>query len=345
MAKKKVDESTIDENDYLSRIEKSIQKKYGEGLCVSIDEIRDRQPKIISVSPALDCGLNGGISEGSLTICAAQPKVGKTTTALTFARNCQKEGKVIHFIDVEHRLKKINYGGIDGLDTSKKAFNLIRSTEERILSAEETLSICEEIVNTHPGAVIIFDSFSALCSEKERADDLSGQSRSVTQKLLAMFLRRISNVLAVNRIILFGICHLGANVSGYGPKWLTDMGMKLQYFLDNKIEGKGTKDWKIGSGENEKIVGQIITWQIECSGLGGIPGTKLNSYLRYGVGLDSIYEMIDLGIMLGLIEKAGAWMKYQEVSYQGMNGIYEFFKENNEEYNNITKKIRGILYG
>ena len=35
---------------------------------------------------------------------------------------------------------------------------------------------------------------------------------------------------------------------------------------------------------------------------------EVDSYIRYGVGIDNTYEAINLGCQLGLINKAGAWM-------------------------------------
>ena len=65
--------------------------------------------KTISISPAIDIALGGGIKEGSWLTLTGDPKSGKTTTAMQIAANCQKEGRPIIYLDVEGRLKDMNF--------------------------------------------------------------------------------------------------------------------------------------------------------------------------------------------------------------------------------------------
>src|SRR5688572_425817 len=128
---------------------KELLDKYGEELVLDASFIVDKPKKIISVGPALDLALNGGVPEGSWMIISGQPKTLKTTITLQLCANAQKLGKMIFYNDVEGRLKKLNLLGTKDLDL--KRFKVIGSTESKILSAEEHLSIDEHLLKENPG--------------------------------------------------------------------------------------------------------------------------------------------------------------------------------------------------
>ena len=92
--------------EYLAKI----FKEYGNIISSGLDVLEEKKNyKTISVSPAIDIALGGGIKEGSWLTLTGDPKSGKTTTALQIAANCQKEGRPIIYLDVEGRLKDMNF--------------------------------------------------------------------------------------------------------------------------------------------------------------------------------------------------------------------------------------------
>ena len=88
--------------EYLAKI----FKDYGNIISNGLDVLEEKKNyKTISISPAIDIALGGGIKEGSWLTLTGDPKSGKTTTAMQIAANCQKEGRPIIYLDVEGRLK------------------------------------------------------------------------------------------------------------------------------------------------------------------------------------------------------------------------------------------------
>jgi RecA/RadA recombinase len=84
------------------------------------EDVTNRQ--VIPVSPAIDLGLGGGIREGSFVQMAGDPKSGKTTTAVQFAANCQKEeygSRPVYYYDVEGRFGTNALDGIEGIGQRK----------------------------------------------------------------------------------------------------------------------------------------------------------------------------------------------------------------------------------
>ena len=86
--------------------------KYSELIHTGTEILEQRSNfKIISVSPAIDLALGGGIREGSWLTLTGDPKSGKTTTAMQIAANCQQMVKAVmknclNFIQLETMNKK-----------------------------------------------------------------------------------------------------------------------------------------------------------------------------------------------------------------------------------------------
>ena len=120
-----------------SYLEKTV-KEYGDILKTGNDVLQSKKDlKVISISPSIDVGLGGGVIEGSWVTLTGDPKSGKTTTAMQIAKNCQGLGRTIIYLDVEGRLKQMNFA-LAGLDPSKM---IVVSPVDKPVSAEQFLDI------------------------------------------------------------------------------------------------------------------------------------------------------------------------------------------------------------
>lgn len=333
-----------------------IKKKHGGVFC-SGDESLQKKTLILPVSPKLDYGLGGGIKEGTIATFSGKPKEGKTTTALTFAANCQRPeygSKRIFYLNAEGRLQAKNLTGIRGLKTDIKSFTLIESTEEKILSAQDYLDIAMDITKNVPGSVIIFDSFSMLCDSAEMDTGIEYQNRGGINKVVAGFIRQICQILPVQKVTLIGIVHVAATQAMFGSKWEEQVSQKVKYGADTQLEITYTKPWSTGSGDKTKEIGKEVHWKIKSSSYGQ-PQSDVVSYLRYNYGLDDIYEMIDLAIDFGLIDKSGAWYTIsclvddqtteKDVKFQGTENLFEAINNNNEWKTKIEAKLKELISG
>lgn len=331
-----------------------------QGLMVGAALIADDEQTLIQVSPSIDIGIGGGIPPGSWVNLSGKPKCGKSTLALHIAAKSQLAeygSRPTFIIDVEHRIKPMHLKGISGLKLAEKTgdysgLQIIRSTQKNILGAEELLTAASNIIKTHPNATLIVDSTSALCSAVEQSADISGQTRNLGPKIIASFCRKMASVVPVQNTIVVMIQHLIANTSGYGSPFLEDGGSKMQYQSDVKLRCKGVKPWTVG---NEQI-GQDVTWEVLWSA-NGPPGAKCVSKLRYGIGIDEVAEMVDIGVDLGLVDKAGAWFtmpflnntdaewteEFKDKKLQGVEKINTFLRENDKAADELYTQISYML--
>jgi recombination protein RecA len=335
MAKKKTDDIQLDSDSLSAKILMDLNREFGGKIANTAESILNQDNKIINVSPALDLILNGGVPEGSFVSLSGKFKCGKTTTALTIASNAQKLGKTIYFINVEGRLKKMNLTGINGLDTSPDKFIVIGSDEDNIRSSKDFLNAVEFIVKNHPGCVIIIDSLSALVDEKQLANGAGSGMPGGGQKTVAEFVANMANVVPVKKTILIGITHKIPTIAVMmGPKTAEKVAQRWLFQTDIRLTVKYIKPLKSG----DKQIGQEVNWLCECSALGP-PGGIITSYIRYGVGVDAIYELMQFAINLKLISKGGAWFsldflsnlpeyKENQPKFQGQENLYKGLIEN-----------------
>src|SRR5688500_4409942 len=92
-----------DNQKYLDKIEAQFKKDYGDNIIVDAEHILNHPPQIVPLSPKLDLAI-GGVPEGSWITSSGAPKSGKTTTALSFAANAQKDengGRFVYYLNIE----------------------------------------------------------------------------------------------------------------------------------------------------------------------------------------------------------------------------------------------------
>jgi len=336
MAKKKTPE-------YL----KSQVKEYGNIIKTGTEVLEEKSDyKVISISPAIDIALGGGIREGCWLTLTGDPKSGKTTTAMQIATNCQKEGRPVIYLDAEGRLKDMNFQ-VKDFDPEKIE---VIGPEDKPLPAEEFLEIAYKMMS-HPdyhGAVLIIDSISSLIPEKELDGDFS-PGRAGLPKILSIFTKKIGQLLPRQRGLVIAITHYIANTGGFGKAKLSDGGNKIQYQADTRMEIAGggekvpaIKPWEDSS---KNRIGQIVNWKIICSSMGP-PGGQVQSYIRYGHGIDRTQEILELSLDLGFIDKSGAWFSCEslwEGKLQGQDKVYNFLKEKPELVDTLQSKIEEAL--
>ena len=339
--------------DYL----KKSAKDYGQIIKTGAEVLQEKSNyEIISVGPAIDIALGGGIKEGSWVTLTGDPKSGKTTTAMQIAANCQKLGRNVIYIDAEGRFKDMNFQ-VDGLDPEKI---LIMAPEDKPIPAEKFLEWAY-LMMSHPdnhGAAVIIDSISSLIPEKELDNDFS-PGRAGLPKILSIFTKKVGQLLPRQRGLVIAITHYIANTSGFGKAKMADGGNKIQYQADTRMEiaggGEKVSAVKFWDDDDGKRIGQLVNWKIICSSMGP-PGGQVQSYIRYGHGIDKTQEILTLALDIGLINKSGAWFTcsflemYKDIAkeifpdidvendeelfsikagkFQGQNKLYDFLKSN-----------------
>ncbi len=326
-------------------INKNIQKEYGDNAVIEATSIIDENTRIVPVSPKLDLILGGGIPDGTMITATGLSGCGKTTFALHYASKCQSKeygDREVFYLDVEGRLKKVNLKGIPNLNLSK--FHVIRSHKKKIFSGQEYLQIAENILRAMPGCVVIIDSYSAICHENELTGDVGMSTRGAGgYSIISQFCRQMCNVVPVMKSNVVGITHLMANVGNPHGGLAEKSGFSITYHADIRLKAKSFEPWRPG-GDKTKPVGQVVKWVCQKSALGA-PYGETEGYIRYGKGIDELYELFTLSIELGLIavSKAGGWHTltfHGDQKIQGAENVYELLTKDKA----IREKLLGQIH-
>ena len=328
--------------------------------------------KVIPVSPSLDIALGGGIREGNVVIMTGDPKTGKTVTALSFAAQAQKHGKKVFYFDVEGRLTKHHLDAIKGLKPDE--MKIVATSESKpVISAEEYLNTLEALIKQQDDLVTIVDSTSNMLPQDELDGEIRTGIRNALPRLLAQFFKRISGDVARRGAICIFITHNIANTGGsrFSPSKMSDGGNMLQYQAGTNMVITHRGKWESSSGTD---IGQVAHWKIKTSAAGGIPNSLADGWIKYGVGIDHVQEIAQIGSELTLIKKAGAWytisvaldnldnpivqkiLKDNEVGddtetiekffkFQGKQNLTEFLEQNDDLTQFIYDEIKEMMLG
>jgi RecA/RadA recombinase len=134
--------------------------------------------------------LNGGVATNRITAFAGESGAGKSFVAYSCAKNAQKAGYSIIYIDTEQAidLEDLPKFGIDG---SLERFRLIRSNKVEDVNMTLT-QLIDELKEQKlagfelPKIMIVLDSLGQMASNKEKADLLKGDLKQDMTKAKAL---------------------------------------------------------------------------------------------------------------------------------------------------------------
>lgn len=134
--------------------------------------------------------LNGGVANNRITAFAGESGSGKSFLAYSCARNAQKEGYSIIYIDTEEAIDLEDFPKF-GVDNSLDKLRLISSNkveDVNILLTQLVDELKEEKLNGGeiPKLMIILDSLGQMASNKEKADLLKGDIKTDMTKAKAL---------------------------------------------------------------------------------------------------------------------------------------------------------------
>ena len=263
-----------------------------------------------------------------------------TAQGMEYANDLCPDGRHVYFFNIEGRIKARDLAGIKSLDLSERWFTSIQSEPGNILTAEKYLSILEHLVNTKPGSIFVVDSFSQLCSGSRMDSSYADRFRDDVPLMLSSFCKKVSNVLPVNKCLILGATHKIADQSRSMSPWMEASGRKLQYQMDVKLEATHRT---LKPENNDSPIGQVVHWKCHSSSIGP-PGRKAESFLRYNHGIDKEWEIIDMAVDIGIINKGGAWYTFPDESKaQGKDKAADYLRENPETYTEISKQVREMM--
>ena len=278
-----------------------IDKKYGKGAVMKLtDEVSFQPDQIISTgSIKLDMALGiGGYKKGRIVEIYGVESGGKTTLCLHAVANAQRQGKLCLYVDAEHSLDT-QYAQALGVDLDKMYIS-------QPDYGEQALDIVDMFVKSGEVGLIVVDSVAALVPKKELEGDIGDSSIGVQARMMSQAMRKIAgkcnqtgtSVIFVNQIrhkigVMFGSPE---TVSG---------GNALKFYASQRLDIR-----RIGDVKNkDDIIGNKTKVKVVKNKLAP-PFRAAEVPLIYGLGYDTCWEVLNLAIAYGIVDKNGAWFNY-----------------------------------
>jgi len=306
-----------------------IEKNYGKGAIMRLgDDIPVKVDAISTGSLTLDMALGvGGVPKGRIIEVYGPESSGKTTLALHVIASAQKAGGEAAFIDVEHALEPA-YASALGVDID----NLLISQPD---TGEQALDITEALVRSGALDVVVVDSVAALLPRSELEGEMGDASMGVVARLMSQALRKLAGIISKTSCVVIFINQLRLKIGGYGNPETTPGGRALKYFSSVRLDVRKIESLKEGGD----IIGNRTRVKVQKNKVAP-PFKEAEFDIIYGKGISKTGELVDIGIDLGVIEKAGSWLTVGTQRVQGRENAKALLSENSELAAEIEDKIR-----
>ena len=311
-----------------------IEKNYGKGAIMRLgDDIPVNVEALSTGSLSLDLALGiGGVPKGRIVEIYGPEASGKTTLALHVVASAQKAGGEAAYIDVEHALEPA-YARALGVDID----SLLISQPD---TGEQALDIAESLVRSSAVDVVVVDSVAALIPRIELEGEMGDSVVGALARLMSQAMRRLAGAISKNGCTVIFINQLRQKIGVmYGYPDTTPGGLALKYYASVRIDVRRIETLKSG---NEMIGNRTRAKVIKnkCAP----PFKEAEFDIIYGEGISKVGEIVDLGVKLELIDKAGAWFTVGDQRIQGRDATKTYLLNNPEICNKIEQQIRDNAY-
>ncbi len=312
-----------------------IEKQFGKGSIMRLganDVAYDIQ--VVSTgSLGLDIALGvGGLPRGRIVEIYGPESSGKTTLTLQVIAEMQKLGGTAAFIDAEHAL--------DPQYAQKIGVNVKELLISQPDNGEQALEIADMLVRSSSVDIIVIDSVAALTPRAEIEGDMGDPQMGLQARLMSQALRKLTaNIKRSNTMVIF-INQIRMKIGVmFGNPETTTGGNALKFYASVRLDIRRTGaikkgDETIGNETRVKVVKNKIA----------PPFKQADFDILYGEGISRESEIIELGVLHKLIDKAGAWYAYKgEKIGQGKDNVRDYLKEHKDIAQEIEQKIRSIV--
>ena len=310
---------------------KQIDKTFGKGTLIRLgDKVVAPMETISTGSLGLDLALGvGGLPRGRVIEIYGPESSGKTTLTLHAIAEAQKAGGVCAFIDAEHALD-VGYAKRLGVDTD----NLLVSQPD---FGEQALEILETVIRSGAVDLVVIDSVAALTPKVEIDGDMDDQQVGVQARLMSKALRKITGLLnKMNCTVIFiNQIRMKIGMTGYGSPETTTGGNALKFYSSVRLDIRRIATLKQG----ENSIGNRVKVKVVKNKVAA-PFKLAEFDIMFGEGISKTGELVDYGVKLDIVDKAGAWFSYGDSKIgQGRENSKVFLRENPEIAKEIEKKI------
>jgi recombination protein RecA len=309
-----------------------IEKQFGKGAVMKLGQ-RGAAMKIEAIpsgSIAFDLALGiGGFPRGRVVEVYGPEATGKTTLALHVIAEAQRRGGQAAFIDAEHALDP-TYAAKVGVDVD----NLLISQPD---FGEQGLEIAEVLVRSGAVDVVVVDSVAALVPKAELEGEMGDAHMGLQARLMSQAIRKLTAIVSRSKTCFIFINQIREKIGFFlGNPETTTGGRALKFYASLRVDIRRMTAIK----EGDVVVGNRVKVKVVKNKMAP-PFKEAEFDLIYGEGISREGDLVDMGALVGLVEKTGTWYSYKgERIGQGRDNVKRLLKENPKLAADLDAEVR-----
>jgi len=309
-----------------------IDKDFGKGSVMLMNERSQEPMEVVSTgSIGLDVALGiGGLPRGRVVEIYGPESSGKTTIAIHVIAEAQKKGGMCAIIDAEHAFDS-TYAQKLGVDVD----NLLISQPDY---GEQGLEIADRLILSGALDVVVIDSVAALTPKAEIEGEMGDQHMGLQARLMSQALRKLTGTISKTGCACVFINQLREKIGiVFGNPETTTGGNALKFYASVRLDIRRIGQIKESSDD---ITGNRVKVKVVKNKVA--PPFKVVEFdIMYGRGISKSGEIVDLGVELNIIQKAGSWFSYNGNKLgQGRDAVKQLIEDNPELSEELEKKIK-----
>ncbi len=279
---------------------------------------------------SLDDATGGGWPLGRMVELYGGESTGKTTLCYHAIAEFQKAfpDEFVAWIDSEYSFDHA-YSEKMGVDADSILF-------QQPESGEDAMNVIRHLL-AQGVKLIIIDSVAALTPRRELENALGAATVGETARLMSQSLKQFAaEASKQNALLMFTNQQRDKINVSWGEKQTTPGGRALKFYSSIRVELKNM------GMEKEGDIPVCLKVKAVCKKNKTFPPMREASYtITFGVGIDSVADVVNEAIAAGIVQKAGSWFSFNGAKIgQGKATALAFMRENSDSFEEMKKLLQ-----
>jgi recombination protein RecA len=207
-------------------------------------------------------------------------------------------------------------------------------------NGEQALEIADNLIRSGAVDIIVIDSVAALTPKAEIEGEMGESKMGLQARLMSQALRKLTANINKTKTCVIFINQLREKIGVmFGNPETTTGGNALKFYASVRLDIRRIgqiKDGEEAQGNHTRV--KVVKNKVAP------PFKKAEFDIMYGEGISKTGEIIDLGVELNIIKKAGSWFSYGDTKLgQGRESVKTLLQDNPELAQEIESKILGSV--
>ena len=282
---------------------------------------------ILSLDMILGQGQGGwGWPVGRISEIFGPESAGKSSVVLKTIATAQAAGGICVLIDAEHVFDP-SYARALGVDVEAL---LVCNPD----TGEQGYNAVESLASVPGVTLIVVDSVEGMVPMAVTEGEFEDQFIGNQPRLNNRFVKVISPIIHKNDVTLLLVNQIREKTGGYGNPEITPGGRGIKFAASVRLEVRRAEDVE----ESGLKIGHIMRGKT-VKNKTARPQQIAEFRLDWGVGFNRGYCLANQGVNLGVIEKSGAWFRFDGQQWQGNKNLSDAFNSDDVLAAKLEKAI------